>query len=138
MAKSRGGRASSPSRVLTGSRTIDSRMGAAAEESTITKLGKRVQIMGECWVVDGQMDVYPQCGNRQRRGPAHRFVYSEVHDVTVPADVHIHHTCETPGCIRPDHLVAIQEGDHIRVHAQRAHLADVAIDPETFAAEVAT
>lgn len=106
------------------------RIGAASDDSTITRLGKRVHVMGDCWVVDGQPDVYPSVKSGWSRGNGHRFVYQEVHGVVLDPSIHVHHTCENKGCIRPDHLVAVEAGDHMRVHAGTALLEDVAISPD--------
>ncbi len=98
----------------------------------MTKLGRRVVPFGECWITDAEPYTYCQVGPRQRRMSAHRYVYLEVHRVTVPTDIVIHHTCEHPGCIRPDHLVALTSVDHGRVHAGTASLDDVALAPSSF------
>jgi hypothetical protein len=99
----------------------------------MTKIGRRVEVIADCWVIDGQIDVYATAGTRTRRGPAHRLVYSEVNEVTVPDGVHIHHTCEHPGCVRPDHLVALDAGDHRRLHAGMVELDDVMLAPDVLA-----
>lgn len=118
-------------KVLTGGRPINPTR-ADEPTDTLTRLGSRVVVMGECWVVDGQPDTYPSAGNRQRRASAHRYVYGEVHEVTLPSNVHIHHICEHAGCIRPCHLVALDASDHGRVHAGSASLDDVVIPPSRF------
>lgn len=121
-------------RVMHSARTLDPTLATPDDESIITKLGKRVVIMGDCWIVDGEPNVYPKAGGQARAANAHRFVYCEIHAVVVPTDIHIHHTCEHPGCIRPDHLVALTAGDHQRVHQGSARLEDVAIPPDDIAA----
>ena len=35
----------------------------------------------------------------------------------IPANHHVHHTCENPGCVNPEHLVALTVSDHVRLTA---------------------
>lgn len=47
--------------------------------------------------------------------PVHRAVYRLcVEDIT--DDLDVHHVCEQPGCINPEHLVALTPQQHRRVH----------------------
>lgn len=86
--------------------------------SPMTRLGRRVTIIGECWAVDGELDRYHaiHVGGGAPMG-AHRYVYSELHDVALISEQHVHHTCRHPGCIRPEHLQLVWAGDHAEHHA---------------------
>lgn len=84
---------------------------------SMERLGARIVIMGDCWVVDGKPDRYHRMTYRGARTElAHRFVYAEVNDVTLGADDVIHHLCEVKGCVRPEHLHATTASDHKRIH----------------------
>lgn len=101
-----------------GSDLENAELGIVAErKSPMDRLGKRVVIMGDCWVVDGEPDKYHHVhvGGGASMS-AHRYVYQEVHDTALLSFVHVHHTCEVKGCIRPDHLRALYEDDHVRHH----------------------
>lgn len=36
----------------------------------------------------------------------------------VPSRIHLHHTCENPKCVNPDHLVPLSSKAHRQVHAE--------------------
>mgnify|MGYP003441490367 FL=1 len=78
----------------------------------LANLGKRVVVMGDCYVVDGEPDRYPYAGGTH----AYRFVWESIHG-PVGCDDHIHHVCRTKGCIRPDHLQRLTRREHYDEHA---------------------
>lgn len=83
------------------------------------RLGRRVVIMGDCWVVNGEPDKYHQLESGRGQMQAHRFVYQEVTGDVLDSGVHVHHTCEVKGCIRPDHLEALTASDHMSHHGAK-------------------
>jgi hypothetical protein len=86
--------------------------------------------MGDCWVVDGERDKYAQLYYKGRSEVATRYIWRTTHDLrSLRRGIHIHHTCECPGCVNPNHLVALEAGDHARVHAGTVRLEDVMIHP---------
>lgn len=78
----------------------------------LVALGERVVVMGDCYVVDGDTDVYAHAGGMN----AHRFVWESIHG-PIGCDDHIHHVCRTKGCINPDHLQRLTRREHCDAHA---------------------
>lgn len=78
----------------------------------LAKIGKRVVVMGDCYVVDGDPDRYSCAGGTH----SHRLVWESIHG-PVGCDDHIHHVCRTKGCIRPDHLQRLTRREHYDEHA---------------------
>ena len=81
-------------------------------DDAMAKLGKRVAVMGDCYVVDGEPNAYAHAGGIS----AHRFVWESIHG-PIGCNDHIHHTCRTKGCIRPDHLQRLTPREHYEEHA---------------------
>lgn len=54
---------------------------------------------------------YPTLRGRR----AHRVMY-ESQRGPIPRGYVIHHACENPACVNPDHLRAITPSDHARIH----------------------
>jgi len=46
---------------------------------------------------------------------AHRFAYETLVG-PIPEGHHLHHTCEHPGCVNPEHLVPLSPEDHAAAH----------------------
>lgn len=40
-----------------------------------------------------------------------------------PDGFQIHHLCENPWCRNPDHLIAVSEADHRKIHGRRSYCA---------------
>ncbi len=80
------------------------------------RLGERVVVLGECWIVNGEPYKYASVYVHTAYEAAHRYVYAQTNDAILDSTVHIHHTCEHPGCINPAHLMAVTPGDHSRIH----------------------
>lgn len=62
---------------------------------------------GYCQVKPGKVVVY-----------AHRWVY-ECLISQIPDGFELHHTCFTPDCVNPDHLVQVLAKDHDKLHCHR-------------------
>lgn len=45
---------------------------------------------------------------------AHRWIYARVHG-ELDESLQVHHTCENPACVNPDHLEALPPVDHVAV-----------------------
>ena len=101
-----------------------SRQGLAAgmvkrqeRDEWIERLGSRIKIMGDCWIVDGKPNTYGQVVIGGKQSPAHRVTFEMFHR-DVPTDgLDIHHKCERPGCVNPNHLAALTRSEHAREHA---------------------
>lgn len=66
----------------------------------------KVNKEGHGWIkVDGRQDL------------AHRHFY-RTHVGPIPAGFHVHHRCEQPSCVNPDHLEALSPVDHGRLQAR--------------------
>jgi hypothetical protein len=83
-----------------------------SRDDAMTKLGKRVTVMGDCYVLDGKPDEY----GHVHGGSAYRYVWESIHG-PIGCDDHIHHVCRTKGCIRPDHLQRLTRREHYDEHA---------------------
>lgn len=68
-----------------------------------------------CWIFRNNPDSY---GNTRDIATVHRFVYETLVE-PIPRDHHLHHTCHTPACCNPDHLLIVTPLQHARIHAQK-------------------
>jgi hypothetical protein len=78
-----------------------------------------------CWKWNlGDDGRYP----RWKRQRAHRIAYVAWKG-EVPEGYHVHHVCENPLCVNPDHLEAVDAGEHRRrhrkTHCHKGHPFDV-------------
>lgn len=92
-------------------------------DTWMSELSGRVQIIGECWVVDGKPDTYAHLytPSVQRMQPVHRLVFDALNPDIDITDMHVHHKCHTKGCINPAHLEALTPSEHMSLHqAERA------------------
>src|SRR5882762_3406515 len=47
----------------------------------------------------------------------HRITYENKYG-PIPSGYHIHHKCQAPNCINPDHLEALPKAEHHRIHGK--------------------
>jgi hypothetical protein len=64
-----------------------------------------------CWIIDGEPDKYHSIYGK----PAHRWFWRMLRGPIQPG-FHIHHKCERPGCVNPDHLIPVSPARHARLH----------------------
>lgn len=89
----------------------------ATPKSLETEIGEQIVPQSNgCWLWRDQPDMYGDTsvqGIRIRR--MHVWVY-ELLVGPVPTGWHLHHECETPGCVNPAHLMPLSPGDHMARH----------------------
>lgn len=69
---------------------------------------------GECllWTGSRRQDGYGLVRHQGKQYRAHRFVYEQTVG-PIPANHHLHHTCENPACVNIAHLQAIPNTEHV-------------------------
>jgi hypothetical protein len=73
-----------------------------------------------CWVwtlMIGTQGYGIVATKRQPRRLAHRVVYEEVVG-PIPAAHELHHRCENPRCVNPDHLEPVTRAEHAKRHVE--------------------
>ena len=70
-----------------------------------------------CWIWQRALDHegYPRDGTAH----AHRKTYAQ-HRGQIPAGLQLHHLCEVPACVNPDHLLPVTPAEHARLGGQSA------------------
>lgn len=91
-----------------------------------------------CWLWQaGTSDGYGRFRVLGRTVYAHRFAY-ELEVGEIPAGHDLHHTCETPLCVNPAHLLPLPVGEHRRIsnavrprktHCLRGHRYEADVRP---------
>lgn len=86
----------------------------------IDRFWSKVDRSGECWLwLAGKTDdgyggwSYPLAGGLVTMR-AHRFAFLITYGALNP-DLVLHHTCETPLCVRPDHLIEMTQAAHMAI-----------------------
>lgn len=85
-------------------------------EAWLARLHERVTINGGCWIYGDDPSAYGSVTASGRRGSLHRAVYQFVHPDDDIDGMDVHHTCLTPACINPAHLVALSAEEHRAEH----------------------
>lgn len=82
---------------------------------------RQVDRSGDCWLWLGGRDakgygrwLAPEGGHER----VHRHAYA-MWVGEIPAGHHVHHKCETPHCVRPEHLQAVPASHHATFHLLR-------------------
>lgn len=94
-----------------------------SDQSIEARFGRKIKVRTDgCWAFGG-IGTYGTV-NFTRRGAsrtggvaAHRFAY-EILVGPIPDGLHLHHTCEHPGCVNPAHLMPLTPGEHAQEHAR--------------------
>lgn len=68
----------------------------------------------------GQFNLGRDASGKQHTEYAHRIAYVLNHG-DIPAGLVVMHTCDTPACVNPAHLVLGTQGDNVRDAAQKGH-----------------
>lgn len=74
------------------------------------------------WPGSGSPENYGRFWHRTRAYDAHRLAY-ELTRGSIPPDLCVCHTCDTPACCRPDHLFLGTKGDNARDRAAKGRSA---------------
>lgn len=80
------------------------------------RFSRFVNKTADCWLWTGALGWGGYGGftvARGRKVGAHRFAY-ELANGPIPAGLHVLHRCDTPACVRPDHLMVGTPGDNAR------------------------
>lgn len=80
-----------------------------------------------CWVWAWYInpDGYPRKSVNGTLTRAHRWYYEQRHGPLGSSSIDVHHMCEVRACVNPDHLRALPEADHIRLHHGKVDRAEV-------------
>lgn len=88
-----------------------------ADASVEARFGRSVTVRSDgCWEFRGDLFSYHRFA--RTRGDvvsAHRFAYETL---VGPIDegLHLHHKCQRPGCVNPDHLEPLTPKEHKAAH----------------------
>lgn len=97
-------------------RTDRSTATATPEQRAVDRMLARCHRRDDgCWILPGNGKWYPKVSVAGRVMNGHRVVYATMVG-EIPQGAHIHHRCEHPRCIRPEHLEAITPTDHQHRH----------------------
>lgn len=85
--------------------------------------------MTGCWLWDGPASCVNSRGLLNilgRSQNAARWIY-ELCGHDIPAGMDLHHRCETPACVNPDHLEPMTRGEHSKRHQKGGYRKPIAI-----------
>ena len=86
-------------------------------EEWMKSIGDRVQVRADgCWIMDGTPTEYAVVTQNGKQVLAHRAVYQVFNPGQSIRSMHVHHRCQQPGCINPEHLEALSPTDHAELH----------------------
>jgi hypothetical protein len=96
--------------------------------SVLERFWSKVKVAGhdECWLWTGAAmgnNGYGRFYITSRKSvPAHKYAFETTNGITVPSDLEMLHTCDTPLCVNPNHL---------RVGTHKENMEDMAIKGRT-------
>ncbi len=98
----------------------------------IERFMSKIQVGGNgCWMWTGykrstgygQFNRGPGIGTQD----AHRYSYEYFIDPDIPTGMDVHHVCEHPPCVNPEHLCAVTRREHIALSPNMRSYAAVAL-----------
>jgi len=94
---------------------------AVQDEPVVASFWARVAKADACWLwTGGKAGQYGQLQYRRTRLLAHRFSWCLAQQQSCPTGLVIRHRCDTPACVRPDHLVAGTAAQNVRDSYERS------------------
>lgn len=98
-------------RVYANERYHNRKLSPPKPQTTIERFWTKVQKQEGgtgCWIWTGSKmkDGYGHLGINGKMVLAHRFAYEQYYGL-LSASLEVHHRCENPSCVRPDHLEAV-------------------------------
>lgn len=88
-------------------------------QQDIDRFLARVEYAGECWLWQGHLtNGYGRFGFQKKMYKAHRFAYLAFVG-TIPPGLDVLHKCDTPNCVRPEHLFVGTHADNMRDMASK-------------------
>ena len=109
-----------PKRTKAAKVTHATHPGDTSRKNRETAIGGMIKPQPDgCWLFTGQRTTagYGVVWAYGESELAHRFVYRTLID-EIPDGLILHHTCETPACVNPDHLAALTKSEHSTEHAR--------------------
>lgn len=90
----------------------------------------KVQRTHACWLWTGSTDGrgYGQLSSMHAKSPvkAHRVSW-ELANGPIPDGLSVLHACDTPGCVRPDHLFVGTQRDNMRDAAEKGRTSPIPV-----------
>lgn len=112
------------SRIRVHHHSLDSRR----HRDAATAIGSRVTVVDSgCWIADAHVDWkhYRSVRVSGQAQQAHRVTYSIVTHEHIDG-LHVHHKCQVPACVNPEHLQALTSAEHGAAHAELHRLGETA------------
>lgn len=81
-------------------------------------LGRHIKPQPDgCWYWNGDADYRGRIQWNGKSWVAYRLIYCFFHHLpALPRGWHIHHRCQNPGCVNPDHLELLTRAQHLAAH----------------------
>jgi hypothetical protein len=95
-------------------------LAAVQDETVVASFWARVSKSETCWLWTGaKAGNYGQLQYRRARLLAHRYSWCLTRQQSCPTGLVIRHRCDTPACVRPDHLVVGTTAQNVRDSYER-------------------